>query len=55
MKKETLDKAIIRTLLATCIIIPALTAISELLLLFNKNAYKFINSETLLDMINKSS
>lgn len=53
MKKETLDKAIIRTLLATCIIIPALTAISELLLLFNKNAYKFINSETLLDMINK--
>ncbi len=53
MKEETLNKMIIRTLIGACILIPALSVISELLAMFNKNAPNFIKSESLLDTINR--
>ncbi len=53
MKEETLNKMIIRTLIGACILIPALSVISELLAMFNRNAPNFIKSESLLDTINR--
>jgi hypothetical protein len=53
MKEETLDKMVIKTLITACIIIPALSVISELLVIFNRNAHKFISSENLLEKINE--